>query len=914
MPKDTIAARETCWYAHYEYRAHYGTESQAMTNISLDPALHRELSDFFGTELPPLHLHTGPGCRRTLRTHGAAALTVDGRIILAPETYSPGSFAGRALLAHETAHVLQQTVAGPLPPGAAPDPLAKTDPWEHAAQQAGLDFALGRHPRPGAQWRHGGAPPRVQAYGSYEHWLLGDAPQDDLVAMVLGQGTQTARDAALTAACNLLYVFANNPTQANPTTIKQHTNWPIRTMYLQGSELWVTYGELNTLADYFAIYAPNSPESFDQLPQSVVLPIVQMVREMGWNALNKMMSNPQPGWLDFSQSAFHGEWVPASFQSLTEAQALDSLTSGLGPSGRDHVEGLLARNACHFAPFSWFRWKAFFEQAVSLATQAHASGGNQQLVAQTWLMLGYANHFLQDSFAAGHLINKSLVMQWFVEWAATQSSLAVYDWDSVKNMTTSAQPLLAGLQLYQPGAAGPSNDPQTAEEQPDAATSPYDINRVNATGIQAANGLSQQDAYQAYLSWLDSPVCQVVTAQLHDYLNGRGVQAQGYAGPRFLTYGDNTMLEGTTNAGGGTGPGLARAAALLTETAIASILANGGTTTTVADVMALFPTQVVDNTGTLVTLEQWHAAPSGELYNLAISNESFDSWKTWGTGLGSYAVDLGVISVDQPSAAAFRPSWSQNPTAVGFHTNVRAATCSWPVNGSAWQFYFYVPSGTSTIASYRRDSGNAVEVPVPASVSTTMAPAVAVSDNQLYLAYTSPDGEVNLWSTADGENWTGPTAVPGLLATSGPGLCSFAGGLLLAAQVAGGVAFSRYQNGTWSPSPQDIPGAVPGGTPALASLGSTALIVYNEAGGHLYISTYNGSTWQGLTQQLPDTTKMDVAVAAVNSTAPSFVLMYTGTNSNLYWRSSADGSSWSGGNKLSLQASGPPALGVNDIS
>ena len=59
---------------------------------------------------------------------------------------------------------------------------------------------------------------------------------------------------------------------------------------------------------------------------------------------------------------------------------------------------------------------------------------------------------------------------------------------------------------------------------------------------------------------------------------------------------------------------------------------------------------------------------------------------------------------------------------------------------------------------------------------------------------------------------------------------------------------------------------------------------------------------------------MDVALVAVSSPAPSFVLIYTGTNSSLYWLSSADGTSWSGGSKLSTQASGPPALGVNAIS
>ena len=111
---------------------------------------------------PPVRLHTGPGCRRTLRARRAAALTIDGQIVVAPQTYGLGTFAGRALLAHEVAHVLQQTVAGPLPPGAAPDLSGDGDPWERAARQAGLDFALGRHPRPGAQSGDVGSPPHVQ--------------------------------------------------------------------------------------------------------------------------------------------------------------------------------------------------------------------------------------------------------------------------------------------------------------------------------------------------------------------------------------------------------------------------------------------------------------------------------------------------------------------------------------------------------------------------------------------------------------------------------------------------------------------------------------------------------------------------------------------------------------------------------
>jgi Domain of unknown function (DUF4157) len=122
-----------------------------MTNISLDPALHRHLSDFFGVDLPPLQLPTGPGCRHDLPDRRATALTVDGRIIVAHETYRPGSFSEPGLLAHEVANTRQQTISGPLPPGWAPCPLAEGEPWERATPEAGLDFVPGRHPWPGAE-------------------------------------------------------------------------------------------------------------------------------------------------------------------------------------------------------------------------------------------------------------------------------------------------------------------------------------------------------------------------------------------------------------------------------------------------------------------------------------------------------------------------------------------------------------------------------------------------------------------------------------------------------------------------------------------------------------------------------------------------------------------------------------------
>src|SRR5262249_51918348 len=142
--------------------------------------------------------------------------------------------------------------------------------------------------------------------------------------------------------------------------------------------------------------------------------------------------------------------------------------------GTNRYQAVVARNACHFAPFSWHRWQEHHLEARQLATKGHATN-NPELIRQAWLTNGYADHFLQDSFAAGHLINKPKVMQWFVEWVAQynantswwERNIHLKNWDAIKTMTTQEQPGLASHHLYtdKTRAPGDSTDPQTAEEQ-----------------------------------------------------------------------------------------------------------------------------------------------------------------------------------------------------------------------------------------------------------------------------------------------------------------------------------------------------------------------------------------------------------------------------------------------------------------
>ena len=115
---------------------------------------------------------------------------------------------------------------------------------------------------------------------------------------------------------------------------------------------------------------------------------------------------------------------------------------------------MLARNSGHFAPFSWYRWHAFHLAARELiarsATETGAEREALRLRARTWA--GYADHFLQDSFAAGHLINKTLVIQWYIEWLAA-SGVSYPGRDVLDTLTAARQPPLHGPGLYDRAAA-----------------------------------------------------------------------------------------------------------------------------------------------------------------------------------------------------------------------------------------------------------------------------------------------------------------------------------------------------------------------------------------------------------------------------------------------------------------------------
>jgi hypothetical protein len=70
----------------------------------------------FQHDFGDVRLHTGPKAHKSAMEYGAKAYTVGNHITFGKGRYSPHTLAGKQLIAHELAHVIQQSRNGPEPP------------------------------------------------------------------------------------------------------------------------------------------------------------------------------------------------------------------------------------------------------------------------------------------------------------------------------------------------------------------------------------------------------------------------------------------------------------------------------------------------------------------------------------------------------------------------------------------------------------------------------------------------------------------------------------------------------------------------------------------------------------------------------------------------------------------------------
>jgi hypothetical protein len=599
---------------------------QVASGSSPVPAdLRRKLEESWGVDLSAARIHSGPYVDAVLRLSGAAAAAT-GNDILVDSRLREESREWRRVVAHEAAHVVQQArgVAGAA---AALSARASEATLERAAEAAARAALAGRRftdllavrPEP---------VPVVQYFNAWEHTLLGSLPRNELMAVAANGPEGHTYMQQMSDAIGLFQYDATKVTEAAVHGKKAN----LEVLTLPGSGLLATYGEINAIAaDYVA-----SPDALAKLPTNTILPFLQQARQETFNRLNARLGAVTAAKFAGSITDYHGPdtWDPTA--DGREASDIDTFTKAQ-KLGFDHYYGLLARNACHFVPFSWHRWRAFHELARSQATAAHAASDATQkatLTTRAWMTQCYADHFLQDSFAAGHLINKTLIMQWYTEWL-DESIIPVADWAIVKNVTWENQPNLWGAALYDPGATVPSNDPQTAEEHTTYAA------RLAATGVRAFGSFTADQAYTQYLDFLDSSVIQLSSNMVHNYFNENSLTVKSNAvASAYRIFGDESLLKSADAVQ------QIAIAMELSKSSITNILNTGAPAIDVKQILDRLPTQMprpLD--GKLMTLDVWH---KGGFHDFCVKQIFSGVY----AGLKAFIVEgwgptMGIVSVDQ---------------------------------------------------------------------------------------------------------------------------------------------------------------------------------------------------------------------------------------------------------------------------
>ena len=596
-----------------------------------------------------IRVHAGGAADLACQALGARAFTAGTDVYLTGQAFRPDTREGLWLLAHEVAHVVQQQAAGVpragirpaglsdavvLPPGTAAERAADAAADALVAGRAHVfdgagDGTLGR--------ARAGGQPVVQRYMAWEHSMLGDVDPELVEAAAGGDAGPVCsyRD--------LLFKLGQDPREVDAAALRA-AHPGLDAVRLPGSGLVLTLGELNVLPDYL-----GRPEEIETAPGGFIGPLIQSVRSWSAAELDRSaarlpggrgpLSAALPGLPPFPPLPALPRLLPGSLRypmlgPLAETVEISSISS----LGRRHgftpahlYSAVLARNSGHFAPFSWYRWHEFHLLARDLIAQSAAADGpeRESLRARARIFAGYADHFLQDSFAAGHLINKTLVIQWYIEWLAEQG--VVYPGrGTLDTLTAGRQPLLHGPGHYDRAAArmaatarglnggapglddgaagkrpgGVPGPPWDAQDVADAATLQE---RITASGVTGDSDEQRRAAYQAYLTMLGSGTVQLAVKVAHEYLNKHSlVVSAGPLGPRFRLNGDHSLLAGQDGAR------QAAQAAADSRRAIAELLRDGETTVDSWDIFARFPDHV-EQGGRMISLPEWHRTGLREL-------------------------------------------------------------------------------------------------------------------------------------------------------------------------------------------------------------------------------------------------------------------------------------------------------------
>jgi hypothetical protein len=543
----------------------------------LDAATRTTMEHAFEADLGAVRIHPNSPIAPRI---GADAFTAGSDIHFAPGSYQPSTRAGQWLLGHELTHVVQQ--------GGAKVRRRRAD--QHRGGTSVSEFA--------------GTGGIVQRHSSWEHMLIGDldpvslakvgaaydvtaAGKVDLGFTVNGQDVEVDRADVLHVIqqeVDRLKDFQNNPPQftdykgvaGKTAALKQKDpTWDVELVAVpnaSGTTFLVTYGELNTLADFF-----GSVEEMKAMDESFVDKLIRGVRQSTMRELvkvytaaaglqsdlgSKKVSSKVPGLKSAEEKAEEQLGLDStSFKSASgkdDAIALGGVAAELklmgilkhgtakpvvGKDPSTDYSSTLARNACHFPPESWHAWADYHTKARALARDAYdmqqklaadkakrvapsgivspltdfapADARAEERIAtkanEAMVNNGFGDHYLQDSYAAGHLINKTLIMQWYVQWL--DGNPGAWDAHRDKNWRTTQQ-----TAYNQPGLTDESQYTKTdvgktrtirGQQGVTSARNPQSVENVQgdwkvkaeALGLEVPTAVMTGDSHELLVAW-----------------------------------------------------------------------------------------------------------------------------------------------------------------------------------------------------------------------------------------------------------------------------------------------------------------------------------------------------------------------------------------------------------------------------
>jgi len=373
---------------------------------ALDPAVREYMEPRFSHDFSRVRVHTDSRAAESARAVGAPAYTVGRDIVFGAGRYEPGTDHGRRLLAHELAHVVQQANSAAFSGVLAPAPVSGgTDEREAAAASEAVHDGFAASP---LRFR-AGSRPFLQRYEAGEHAQFGEAGEA-LAALVAKRAFnyKVKPGDTLAAIASKFHITLEDLRAANMSKLRTWKASSGTVSAVQGFNAGDTVLIPPVLNE--AVKDALKAKELTFIVSGVTLDYGKGIA-MGdlFEAPEQMLSAPDAKLKELSRLIQKDKSGPAGVVTTKEWNAA---------TGGQYLE-LAQKNEAHFAPSNsafvpasgsvGADHKSSWEKYHTLAIREAQAGNRDKALA----INAFADHFLTDAFAAGHLFNRRDLMNFF---------------------------------------------------------------------------------------------------------------------------------------------------------------------------------------------------------------------------------------------------------------------------------------------------------------------------------------------------------------------------------------------------------------------------------------------------------------------------------------------------------------------